>query len=185
MALRRLTLSVSVFLMAPALALATGGGYDEPPQPLSYYLKRLPAKSISEVLEESRPLPKLGTGSVINATELNAAFAHGPSPELVKEIDALLQKARANYTGPVDDNMLQDLRDLAGGKGAPAEVAGYAHWRLANPDLTIFKGTPHRNWSRSWPPHPPRSSRTGSTSSARSSTRTGTTRPARPILIAC
>jgi TolA-binding protein len=128
--------------MAPALALATGGGYDEPPQPLSYYLKRLPAKSISEVLEESRPLPKLGTGSVINATELNAAFAHGPSPELVKEIDALLQKARANYTGPVDDNMLQDLRDLAGGKGAPAEVAGYAHWRLANPDLTIFKGTP-------------------------------------------
>ena len=142
MALRRLILSFSVFLVAPVLALATGGGYDEPPQPLSYYLKRLPAKSISEVLEESWPLPQPGTGSVINATELNIAFAHGPSPELVKKIDALLQKARANYTGPVDDNVLQDLRDLAAGNGAPAGVAEYAHWRLANPDLTIFKGTP-------------------------------------------
>jgi TolA-binding protein len=142
MALRRLTLSVSVFLMAPALALASGGGYDEPPQPLSYYLKRLPAKSISQVLEESGPLPKPGNGSVINATELNTAFAQGPSPELVKKIDVLLQKARANYTGPVDDNVLQDLRDLAAGKGAPSEMAAYAHWRLANPDLTLFKGTP-------------------------------------------
>jgi TolA-binding protein len=142
MAHRRLTLSVSVFLMAPALALATGGGYDEAPQPLSYYLKRLPAKSISEVLEESGPLSTPGTSSVINATELDAAFARGPSSELVKKIDGLLQKARASYTGPVDDNVLQDLRDLAAGKGAPAEVAGYAHWRLAHPDLTIFKGTP-------------------------------------------
>lgn len=142
MALRQLTFVASLLFLVEGFAVATGGDYDIAPEPLSYYLKRLPAKSISQVLEDSGPLPKPGTTSVINATELNADFAHGPSPELVKKIDVLLEKARTNYSGPIDDNILQDLRDLAAGTGPAAEVADYAHWRLANPDLSALKGEP-------------------------------------------
>jgi hypothetical protein len=133
----RLTLVALGSLAYCGKALGCGGPDIEVPPTLDYYLQRLPAKSIVEVLNESGLTPKLGTQSVIDQGELETAFAAGPSPQLVAKIDDLLKKARQNYTGPEDVNLLQDFRDLAAGAGMPAEVEDYVKWRFSHRDLFV------------------------------------------------
>jgi TolA-binding protein len=137
MAFTRLAGAAIFTLGVATRVLGTGGGYDMAPLTLDHYLKQIPAKSISQVLEDSGAAPRLGTASVIDPKQLSADFAAGPSPKLVAEMDQLLEKARHNYAGPADVNLLQDLRDLATGSGTPVELKDYVDWRFAHRGLFI------------------------------------------------
>jgi len=130
MASPRIILLVGFLIFQTVHAFATGGGDDYAPPTLDYYLQRLPAKSISQILKEDGMAPKTDSKSVIDQNQLRKDFAAGPSPALVEKIDHLLIQARSAHSPPAEINLLQDLRDLAGSQATATEVKDYVNWRL-------------------------------------------------------
>ncbi len=137
MAPSRLILAAAGLALSMADAPACGPFYAQAPPTLDYYLQRLPAKSIEDLLGDTKPAPQLTKDPVLNESEIEADFASGPSPQLVQKMDALLAKLRQNYTGPDDDNLLQDFRDLAAGNGSATEILDYIKWRFTSRDLFV------------------------------------------------
>ncbi len=126
--------AVGILILTSGFAWATGGPDIEVPPTIDVLLTKLPAKSIMEVLDDEGKIPKLGAEEAVDEAKLRADFATGPSPALVAEVDAMLVKARHNYVGPGDVNLLQDLRDVAAGHGKPDEVKEYVDFRLKHRD---------------------------------------------------
>jgi outer membrane protein assembly factor BamD (BamD/ComL family) len=130
---RHFRLLLSSLLIASALApvtlRATGDFYEEPLQTLADYLRldQLPAKSFSEILEEtSKPG---GEVAKINYEKELGALTKKPGTEALASIDKMIAAARNEAANSLL-SLLNDVRDLYTGPANAAETETYFAWRL-------------------------------------------------------
>jgi TolA-binding protein len=149
MAFTRLTPSAILLTLGLGTVhlFATGGGYDEVPIALDYYLQRVPAKSVSQIYAEMGDAASSAQPIELPHDELIRDFSQGPSAKLVGKIDHLLAQSRSPYAGPIQINLLQDLRDVAGNQQATGtEMGAYARWRFDH--LDVFKKAEMNTWEK-------------------------------------
>lgn len=151
------SLSVCATLATAALpitAIASGGWFYTPPTPLSEYHERIPAKTAQALINEFMPRPAnaaadtdiaAGVVKIIDGTE------HRPISrvDVIKSIDALLNRNRQGDYRKRYANALYDLRDLISNAAVTdEEIASYARWRelQISSDNGYFATAPSRSW---------------------------------------
>ena len=134
MATRR-TLLLALTSLIPAALRASGWEYEAPPT-LPYYLDRLPAKPLGQILSERAPAAPAPVERTDYAARL-LALADAPPERALPAVDDLLAKARRE---PADAallaNLLNDARDVFTA-APPADAkarADYLRWRVGHAD---------------------------------------------------
>ena len=127
-------LGVLTVALMPSLGWASGDFTEYPLQTLSDYLKldQLPAKSTSQILEETAKAGPKKEEKVDFLAELQA-LSKKPGPEALAALDRMLVASRTQASNAVV-SLLLDLRDLYAGPANAAETTAYIEWRIEQAD---------------------------------------------------